>query len=113
MDLSHLPWYVKAFLALGGASLVWKFVQGHVPALFAWLTPLVLKLVDKGMALALIHPAVRWFIFGNKANVEALVTAVCDGLERLADAIEKRVIADIEAEAAKDAPVPPPAAPNA
>lgn len=102
--MDHLPWYVKTFLALGGAGLIWKFVQGHIPALFEWMTPAVLKVVDTMMAAALIHPVVRWFVFGNKANVEAMLTALCDGLEALVDKIEKRIISNIEVEAAKDAP---------
>ncbi len=110
MDLSHLPWYVKAFLALGGGGLVWKFIQGHIPAIFEKLTPAVLKLVDSAMALAFVHPIVRWFIFGNKANVEAMLTAICDGLEKLVDAIEKRMIANIESQAAKEQPAGEPPA---
>lgn len=109
MDMSHMPWYVKAFLALGGAGLVWKFVQSHVATIFEYLTPLALGLVDKTMALAFVHPAVRWFVFGNKENVEKMLSALCDGLEALVDAIEKRMIANIEAEAKKDA-APPDAA---
>lgn len=109
--LAHLPWYVKLALSLGAGTMAWKFVQNHVATIFEWLTPLVLGVVDKVMALAFIHPIVRWFVFGNKANVETMLTALCDGLERLVDAIEKRMIADIEVEAAKDAcPTPPPPA---
>lgn len=112
--LAHLPWYLKLALSLGAGAMAWKFVQTRIPALFEWLTPITLKLVDTAMAAVFIHPVVRWFVFGNKANVEAMLTALCDGLEKLVDAIEKRMIANIETEAAKDAcPTPPPAPPAA
>lgn len=112
--LAHMPWWVKLALSLGAGTMAWKFIQGHIPALFEWLTPIVLKVVDTAMAAAFIHPIVRWFVFGNKANVEAMLTALCDGLEQLVDKVEKRMIVNIEDAAAKDAcPVPPapPAAP--
>lgn len=118
-QLIHLPWYVKAFLALGGASLLWKVIQGAVPTLLKWLLPLALKLTDSLVALILAYPVLRWFVLGNKDNVLKTINALLDGLEDISNAVQERLAKDLnEAPDAivkekVEAPTIPPTAPPA
>lgn len=109
--VSGLPWYAKAFIAFGGLGLIWKAIQGSVPKIIEWLTPLALRAADVAVAFVLAYPLLRWLVLGSRENVEKTVSAICDGLESLIDKVEKRVIEDIEAAAAKDAERPPPGLP--
>lgn len=104
-------WYVKAFLALGGAAFLWKMAQGSVPKLIARLTPLALAATDAAFAAILANPFLRWFILGNKENVTAILNALLDVLGQILEAVKARLDADIAAAAAPPAPPPTPAPP--
>lgn len=107
-QLIHLPWYMKTFLALGGAAMLWKAVQGNVPRVVDKLIPRVEHLVDLLVGLILGYPLLRWFILGNKDNFKATFNALVDGFQRLIDAAQNRFNADIDKASAEPPPAPPP-----
>lgn len=105
--MEHIPWWLKAFLALGGAGMIWKAVQSSIPKALAALQPLAIKAADKAMALILAYPVLRWVILGNRENVHAVFNASVDGLQQIIEAVQKRVNDDIDAAAAADKPADP------
>ncbi len=84
--MEHLPWWVKTFLALGGAGLIWKAATQGIP-----------NAVGAGMKWLLSHPAIKAAVVANKERIEAIL-----------EASEKEIIKDIE-----EASATPDAAPKA
>lgn len=113
MDLSQLPWYVKAFVYIGGAGLVWKLVQRRIPGIITRLTPIGLQATDAAAAAILSYPLLRWFLIGDLENFKKTFNALIDGLQAILDQMQKRFLEDIEQAAQPKPPAPPPAPPPA
>lgn len=101
--MEHLPWLVKIALYFGAGVTAWKMIQGRVPAIIAWLTPLALKATDAAVAMVLAYPLLRWAVLGDEENTEKFLNALIDGIQGVIDAVQKRLIEDLRA-----AKTPPP-----
>ncbi len=118
---ASVPFYLKILGALGVLGFFWKMVQGNVPKLLAALLPVALRLTDAFVALVLTQPLLRWAILGDKDNFLLTVNALLDGLEKISDAVQARLKADLDAATnmgptsprtdAEPPQEPPPAAP--
>jgi hypothetical protein len=116
--VAALPWYFKILGALGVLGFFWKMVQSNVPKLLDLLLPIALRLTDAFVALVLTQPLLRWMVLGDKDNFLATVNALLDGLEKISDAVQARLKADLDAATnagptSPSDPPPPPAAPPA
>jgi hypothetical protein len=108
----NLPWYAKWFLALGGAALIWKAIQGGVPKFLAFLRPLALRLTDGFVALIQTYPILRWFVFGNKDKFLQTANTLIDGLEEILNAVQARLAEDLAGiKEPKEEPKPEPPKP--
>lgn len=79
-------WYVKLFLAVGGAALIWKLAKGQAKN----------AAKDAAKKLMIKFPSFRAFMIAHKVDIDEIVDSVQAGVDEAVDE-----------EAATDAPKAP------
>lgn len=107
-QLTHLPWWIKIALGLGGLSMIWNFLQSGVPRVAAWALPFVIRAVRFVFDWLFAHPAMRLAIVKNKDRIEPFLKAISDAINSLLAAALAEADKMIDAEAEKEEKPPAP-----